>query len=92
MYFTKYMKNPLIRTRNNSDRNPIGKSVGIPLEYVPKFRVHNLTPYNFQKFLRCEVMNSEFWNIFQWNSNGLKKIAKGGEREVSQVRLWRQFL
>jgi hypothetical protein len=24
----------------------------------------------FQKFLRCEVMNSEFWNIFQWNSIG----------------------
>jgi hypothetical protein len=23
---------------------PIGKSVGIPLENVPKFRVHNLTP------------------------------------------------
>jgi hypothetical protein len=32
------------RTRNNSDRNPIGKSIGIPLENVPKFRVHNLTP------------------------------------------------
>jgi hypothetical protein len=32
------------RTRNNSDRNPIGKSNGIPLENVPKFRVHNLTP------------------------------------------------
>jgi hypothetical protein len=23
---------------------PIGKSIGIPLENVPKFRVHNLTP------------------------------------------------
>ncbi len=23
---------------------PIGKSVGIPLENVPKFRVHNITP------------------------------------------------
>jgi hypothetical protein len=22
------------------------------------------------KILRCEVMNSEFWNIFQWISNG----------------------
>ncbi len=22
------------------------------------------------KILRCEVMNSEFWNIFQWNSIG----------------------
>ncbi len=32
------------RTRNSSDQNPIGKSNGIPLENVPKFRVHNLTP------------------------------------------------
>jgi phage-related protein len=32
------------RTWNNSDRNPIGKSNGVPLENVPKFRVHNLTP------------------------------------------------
>jgi hypothetical protein len=38
---TKQLPN---RTRNSSDRNPIGKSNGIPWENVPKFRVHNLTP------------------------------------------------
>ncbi len=41
MEFWNFVPN---RTWNNSDRNPIGKSIGIPLENVPKFRVHNLTP------------------------------------------------
>jgi hypothetical protein len=42
----------------------------ITWKMIPKFRVHNLTPLKFLKILRCEVMNSEFWNIFQVSIRG----------------------
>jgi hypothetical protein len=37
---------PLGKTHNPTGLGtiPIGKSIGIPLENVPKFRIHNLTP------------------------------------------------